>query len=58
MIYKIIDGSPEDALFGTTALHFYALQQGALILRVHDVKPAIDTIQVWKALEIAKLEEN
>lgn len=58
MIYKIIDGSPADSLHGTTALHFYALQQGALILRVHDVKPAMDTIKVWKALEMAKLEEK
>lgn len=54
MIYKVIDGTPEDALHGTTALHFFALQQGALILRAHDVKPAIDTIRVWKALENAK----
>ena len=54
MIYKIIEGTPEDALHGSTALHFFALQQGALILRVHDVKPAIDTISVWKALENAK----
>jgi len=53
MIYKIIEGSPEDALFGTTALHFYALQQGASILRVHDVKPAMDTIKVWNALKTA-----
>jgi dihydropteroate synthase len=54
MIYKVIEGTPEDALHGTTALHFFALQQGALILRSHDVKPAIDTIRVWKALENAK----
>jgi dihydropteroate synthase len=54
MVYKVIDGTPEDALYGSTALHFFALQQGALILRVHDVKPAIDTIRVWKALENAK----
>ena len=54
MIYKVIDGTPEDALHGTTALHFFALQQGALILRAHDVKPAIDTIRVWKALENTK----
>lgn len=54
MIYKVLEGTPEDALHGTTALHFFALQQGALILRVHDVKPAIDTIRVWKALENAK----
>jgi len=58
MIYKILDGSPEDALFGTTALHFYALQQGALILRVHDVKAAIDTIKVWEALEAVNQVEN
>ena len=54
MIYKVIEGTPEDALHGTTALHFFALQQGALILRAHDVKPATDTIRVWKALENAK----
>ena len=54
MIYKVLEGTPEDALHGTTALHFFALQQGALILRAHDVKPAIDTIRVWKALENAK----
>jgi dihydropteroate synthase len=54
MIYKVLEGTPEDALHGTTALHFFALQQGALILRAHDVKPAIDTIKVWKALENAK----
>ncbi len=54
MIYKVLEGTPEDALHGTTALHFFALQQGALILRVHDVKPAIDTIRVWKALENVK----
>jgi dihydropteroate synthase len=54
MIYKVIEGTPEDALHGTTALHFFALQQGALIIRAHDVKPAIDTIRVWKALENAK----
>jgi dihydropteroate synthase len=54
MIYKVLEGTPEDALHGTTALHFFALQQGALILRAHDVKPAIDTIRVWKALENVK----
>lgn len=54
MVYKVIDGTPDDALHGSTALHFFALQQGALILRVHDVKPAMDTIRVWKTLESAK----
>lgn len=54
MVYKVIEGTPDDALHGSTALHFFALQQGALILRVHDVKPAMDTIRVWKTLESTK----
>lgn len=54
MVYKVIEGTPDDALHGSTALHFFALQQGALILRVHDVKPAMDTIRVWETLESTK----
>jgi dihydropteroate synthase len=36
---------------GTTALHIIALQQGARILRVHDVKEAMEVILLWEALE-------
>ncbi|MCI5081636.1 MAG: dihydropteroate synthase [Saprospiraceae bacterium] len=51
MIYKLLNTKPEHALNGTTALHMIALQQGAKILRVHDVKQAVETIQLWEQLE-------
>lgn len=46
MICKVLNVSPKDALNGTTALHVLALQQGVRILRVHDVKPAIEVIKI------------
>lgn len=48
MIYQPLNGTPADALNGTTALNILALQQGATFLRVHDVKPAIEAIQLYK----------
>lgn len=48
MIYKLLGTSPDQALNGTTALHMVALQQGANILRVHDVKEAKEVIELWK----------
>lgn len=48
MIYKVLDKSPEDVLAGTTALHWEALIQGADILRVHDVKEAVQLIKLFK----------
>lgn len=53
-ISKAIGRSSEDALDATTALHMAALMKGASILRVHDVKPAIDTIAVYHKLHGAK----
>jgi dihydropteroate synthase len=50
MIYKYLDVSPQDALNGTSALNMIALQQGAKILRVHDVKEAIQVIKLFKKL--------
>ncbi|MEP7320320.1 MAG: dihydropteroate synthase [Saprospiraceae bacterium] len=47
MIWKTLDQSPGDALNGTTALHMQALNKGAKILRVHDVKEAEETIKLW-----------
>jgi dihydropteroate synthase len=44
MIYKTLDCDSLQALNGTTALHMIALQHGAKILRVHDVKEAKETI--------------
>jgi dihydropteroate synthase len=42
MIYKCLDSTPQEALNGTSALHFEALRNGAKILRVHDVKEAVE----------------
>lgn len=50
MIYKKLAIQPEEALNGTTALHMFSLQQGANILRVHDVKAAKETIELYKQL--------
>ena len=54
MIYKPLNTSPENALIGTSALHFEVLKQGAKILRVHDVleaKQVIDLYQIYKNVE-------
>ncbi|WPZ08868.1 dihydropteroate synthase [Roseivirga spongicola] len=50
MIYKTLNIEPQDALNGTTALNMIALQNGASLLRVHDVKEARETIKLFKAL--------
>ena len=46
MIYKVLESDSAQALNGTTALHMVALQQGAKILRVHDVKEAKESINL------------
>ncbi len=46
MIYKVLDTTPQDALNGTTVLNTMALQAGAAILRVHDVKAAHEAIKL------------
>lgn len=48
-IYKTLNVSVEDSLNGTTALHSTGLMNGASILRVHDVKEAIETINLISA---------
>ena len=50
MIYKTLKISANEALNGTTALNMFALMQGANILRVHDVKEAKETIQLFEQL--------
>ena len=47
MIYKTLGSGPEEALNGTTALHMIALMNGADILRVHDVKEAVETAKLF-----------
>jgi len=51
MINRILNSSPDDALNGTTVLNTIALLRGASILRVHDVKEAIETIKLTRALK-------
>lgn len=50
MIYKTLNSTAEDALNGTTALHMVALQKGAKILRVHDVKEAMECVTLFNQL--------
>ena len=56
MICRVLEVAPKDALNGTTALHMVALQQGAKILRVHDVQEASETIKLFNALQAAGQE--
>lgn len=51
MIYRSLGIPPEEALNGTTALHIVALQQGALVLRVHDVAEAVQVVRLWEQLQ-------
>jgi dihydropteroate synthase len=46
MVYNLLDVTPAEALNGTTALHWEALRQGASILRVHDVREAVEVVKL------------
>ena len=50
MIYKVLGSTPQEALNGTTVLNTIALMRGASILRVHDVKEAVECIKLLKQL--------
>ena len=51
MIYKTLETSAKEALNGTTVLNTVALQKGASILRVHDVKEAMECIKLTRLLD-------
>ena len=53
MIYKLLGTDATAALNGTTAAHMLALQGGASILRVHDVKESVEAISIYKAYKDA-----
>jgi dihydropteroate synthase len=53
MIWKALDTTAKQALNGTTAVHMLALQNGASILRVHDVPEAIEAVKIWEHYESA-----
>ena len=50
MIWRLLNTSPEEALTGTTVLHTVALEAGARLLRVHDVRAAVEAIRVWQSV--------
>lgn len=52
MIYRLLESTQEQALAGTIALNTIGLMKGADILRVHDVKEAVDCVKIVKSLEI------
>lgn len=50
MIFKLIGGDPTTALNGTTAADTIALERGAKLLRVHDVKEAVEAVKIYNAI--------
>lgn len=50
MIYKLLGGTPQNALNGTTVLDTVALMKGANILRVHDVREAVEAVRIVEKL--------
>lgn len=51
MIYKALGIEPSESLNGTTFLHAFALQNGANIFRVHDVKEAVECIKLYELIK-------
>lgn len=51
MINKVLNCTPSESLNGTSVLHAFSLLGGAKILRVHDVKPAFEAIQLFQQLK-------
>lgn len=51
MIYRLLGITPQEALNGTTALHTICLLKGAHILRVHDVREAVETVRLVEAMK-------
>jgi dihydropteroate synthase len=51
MIWKLLNCSPEETLNGTSVINSMALLGGADILRVHDVKEAMESIKIYEALK-------
>ena len=52
MIYRLLDTQPEQALNGTSVLNTISLTKGASILRVHDVREAVECVRIVESLEL------
>jgi dihydropteroate synthase len=53
MVWKTLGSSVEQSLNGTTALHTLALLKGASILRVHDVREAVEVINLMSKINLS-----
>lgn len=51
MIFKLLGGDPTTSLNGTTVLNTIALQKGASILRVHDVREAVEACKIYERMQ-------
>ena len=58
MIYKLVGGDPSTALNGTTVLNTAALLKDAGILRVHDVREAVEAVQIVSAIQSGPVAER
>lgn len=58
MIYRLVGGDPSTALNGTTVLNTAALLKGAGILRVHDVREAVEAVQIVSAIQSGPVAER
>ena len=58
MIYKLVGGDPSTALNGTTVLNTAALLKGTGILRVHDVREAVEAVQIVSAIQSGSVAEK
>jgi len=56
MVYQLTSGTAAEALNGTTAFNTIALSKGANILRVHDVKEAVEAIKIWRVCQPTQRE--
>ena len=52
MIYRLLGTQPEQALNGTSVLNTVSLTKGASILRVHDVREAVECVRIVESLEL------
>lgn len=50
MIYKLLGCTPDESLNGTTVLNTLAMEKGASILRVHDVKACVEAVRIFNAM--------
>ena len=58
MIHRLLDCQPEEALNGTTVLNTIALMKGASILRVHDVREAVECVRIHAAMVSQHTEQQ